>query len=207
MAITAVIPFVAVRLMTEFDISGIGGKLITDRGRRPGMALHTIGLYTKGGFIIVATAAGFTLLHLAHGEMFITGSRNEKIRMAILAAIGGNVYRMAEYCAAGVKMNLFHRMAFLAVGFHSKGDLAIVAGTARAPLFHISHAGSYALFAGLEDLIVALDTFIHALVNGMAEGCGAGLLDLENNIDGRFVTLVTITFYAEHGRTVVAAAA
>lgn len=36
-------------------------------------------------------------------------------------------------------------------------------------------------------------------MNGMTEDCGTGFLDLENDINGRIVTLVTITFYAEGG--------
>lgn len=139
--------------------------------------------------------------------MFITGAGNEEVRMALLAAIGGNMHCMAEYGAAGTEIDLFDRMAFLTVGFHTKGGLAIVAGTACPPLFHISHAGSYALFTSLEDFIVALNTCEHALMNGMAEGCSAGLLDFENDIDGRFMTRVTISFYAENGRTIVATAA
>ena len=130
MTITAVIPFFGMRLMAELDVTGIGGKLITDRARCPGVALHAVGLYTEGRFVIMATAAGFALLHLAHGEMFISVARYVEIRMAILAAIGGNMYRMAEYGAAGTKIDLFDRMAFLAVRFHPKGGLAIMAGTA-----------------------------------------------------------------------------
>ena len=42
---------------------------------------------------------------------------------------------------------------------------------------------------------------------GMAENCDSGFLDLENDIDGGIVTLVAITFYAENGRAVMAAAA
>lgn len=44
-------------------------------------------------------------------------------------------------------------------------------------------------------------------MHGMAEDCGAGFLDLENDIDRRIVTLVAITLYAENGRTIVATAA
>lgn len=207
MTIIAVIPFVNVRFMAELDVAGSGGKLITDRTRSSGMALHAVGFYTESGFVIVTTAAGFALFHLAHTVMLIAGARNKEIRVAILAAVGGNMYRMAEFGAAGAKMNLFDRMAFLAVGFHAKGGLAIMAGTAGTPLFHVGHALPDALFTGLENLIVALHALIHTLMNDMAEGCGAGFLDLENDIDGRFVTLVTITLYAENGRAVVAAAA
>ena len=82
-----------------------------------------------------------------------------------------------------------------------------MAGTARTPFLHISHAGPNTIFAGLEDLAMTVDTFIHALVNGVAECCGAGFLDLENNIYGRIVTLVAITFYAESGSAVMTAAA
>ena len=54
---------------------------------------------------------------------------------------------------------------------------------------------------------MALDTFVHALMDGVAEDRGTGFLYLENDINGRVVTLVTINFYAKSGRTVVAAAA
>lgn len=57
MAISAVIPFFTVRLMAELDVAGTGGKFITDRKRGPRVALNAVGLYTEGGFIIMATAA------------------------------------------------------------------------------------------------------------------------------------------------------
>ncbi len=155
----------------------------------------------------MAAAAGFALLHLTHGETLVSGAWNKQFRMAILAAIGGNMYRMAEYGAAGAKIDLFDCVAFLAVGFHTKGALAIVAGTARAPLFHVGHAGPYTLFTSLKNTIVTLDTGEHTLVNRMTEGCCSGFLDLENNIDGRFVTRIAISFYTEHGRTIVTASA
>lgn len=199
MTITAIIPFVEMRLMAEFNVAGGGGKLVTDRARCAGMALQAVGLYTENRFVVMATAAGFSLFHLAHGEMFITAAGNIEIRMAILATVGGNMYRVAEYGAAGSKMDLFDRVTFLAVRFHPEGALAIMAGTAGTPLLHVGHAGPYTLLAGLENLIVAIDAFIHVPVYCMAESCGAGFLNLENDIDSRFVTLVTITFYAENG--------
>lgn len=127
--------------------------------------------------------------------------------MAILAAVGGNMYRMAENCAAGTEINLFDRMALLAVGLHTKSVFTIVTCTARTTFFHICHGGTFAGFAGIENGAVALDTFEHAIVNGMTEICGASLIDFENNIDCCFVTFITITFYAEHGRTIMATAA
>lgn len=130
MTIAASITFLGMRLMAELNVSGIRGKLKADGARISGMALHAAGLYTESGLVIVATAAGFALLHLAHVEMFITGARNKEIRMALFAAVGGNVYRMTEYGAAGAKMDLFNHMTFLAVGFHTKCGLAIMAGTA-----------------------------------------------------------------------------
>ena len=57
MTITAVIPFFEMRLMAELDVTGIGGKLITDRARSSRMTLHTVGLYTECGLVIMATAA------------------------------------------------------------------------------------------------------------------------------------------------------
>ena len=53
---------------------------------------------------------------------------------------------------------------------------------------------------------MALDTFVHALMDGVAEDRGTSFLDLENDINCRVVTPVTITFYAESGRAVVTAA-
>lgn len=44
-------------------------------------------------------------------------------------------------------------------------------------------------------------------MNGVAEEGGTGFADLENDINGRFMTLVTIAFYTENGRSVMAAAA
>lgn len=154
----------------------------------------------------MATAAGLTLLHLAHRNVFIPHSGNEEIRMAILAAISGDMYRMTEYCAPWTEMDLFDSMTFLAFGFNAKGGFAFMAGTARFPLFHIGHAGTNALFSSFEYIIVAINTFVHAVVNCMAKGSGSGFLDFENNIDGRFVTFITISFYAERGRTIVTAA-
>lgn len=129
-AITAGVPFFGVRLMAEIYVSGIRGKFIPDCAKVSGMALHTVGLYAEGGFVIMATAAGFALFHLTHGKALVAGARNEEIGMAILAAVGGYMDRMVELGAAGAEMDLFDRMAFLAVRFHTKGTLAIVTGTA-----------------------------------------------------------------------------
>ena len=79
------------------------------------MALRAVGFHTESRFFIMAAAAGFALLHLAHGEMFISGARNVKSGVAILAAVGGNMYRMAEFGAARAELDLFDRMALLAV--------------------------------------------------------------------------------------------
>ena len=73
-----------------------------------------------------------------------------------------------------------------------------MAGATRTPFLHVGHAFPCALFAGLEYLVMALNACVHAFVDGMAEGGDAGFLHIENHIDGGFVTLVTITFYAEH---------
>lgn len=126
--------------------------------------------------------------------------------MTIIAAIGGNMYRVGEFGAAGTKPDLFNGMAFLAVCFHTESGFSIMAGSARLTLFHVSHGGSYAPFAGYEYLIVAFNTFIHALMIGVVEYRAPGLLDLEYYIDGRFMAAVTITFYTEYRRAVVAAA-
>ena len=101
--------------MAELNVSGIRGKFIPDCAQVSGMALHAVGLYTEGGFVIMATAAGFALFHLAHGNVLVTGARNEEIGVAILAAVGGYMYRMAELGAAWQKMDLFDRMALLTV--------------------------------------------------------------------------------------------
>lgn len=207
MTVTAVIPLIGMRLMAELDVTGTGGQFISDRTRNSRMALYTIGFHTESCFVIMATAAGLPLLHLAHGEVFVTGARDEEIRMAILAAIGGNVECMTEFGAAGAKMNLFDSMTFLAVGFYTKSGLAIMAGTTRTTFFHSSHAGPYTFFSGLENLIMAFNTFVHALMYGMAECCIARFFDFKNNINSRFVTLITISFNTENGRTIMAAAA
>lgn len=207
MAITAAIAFSKVRFMAELNVSGTGGKLISDRTRITGMALRTTGLYPESRFIIMATAARFALFHLAHCEMFITGTRNVKIGMAILAAIGGDMYRVAKFGAAGAEMDLFDSMAFLAVRFYTKSSFSIMATAAGLSLFHVSHAEPNTIFTGFENLIVALTTFIHALMVGMVKNCVTCLPDLENNIDGRFMTSITITLYTEHRRSVMAAAA
>ena len=82
-----------------------------------------------------------------------------------------------------------------------------MAAAARLSLFHVSHADPYAPFAGDEYLIVAFNTFIHTLMVGVVKYRVPGLLDLENYIYGRFMTCITITFYTEYSRAVVAAAA
>lgn len=186
------------RLMAEFNIAGIGGKLVTNRPRSSGVALQAVGFYTESRFFIMAVAAGSALLHLVHGETFIAGTRNVQCGVAVLAAVGRYMHSMAEFGAAGAEMDLLDRMAFLTVGFYAKCGLPVMAGAARAPLFHFGHALSHALFSGFENLIMAFHTGIHALVNSMAEGCVAGFLDTENDIDGGFVTFVTITFYTEN---------
>ena len=147
----------------------------------------------------MAISTGFTLLQLAHGKMFITNTGNIKIRMAIFATIRGNVYRMAEYGASWAKIDLFNSMTFLAVGFYAKAGFAIVAASTGSTFFHISHTGSCAAFTGLEYLIVTFNTFIHTFVYRMAECRETGFLNLENYIDGRFMTSITITFHTEHG--------
>ena len=115
MAVTAVITFFNVRFMAELNVSGARRKLIAYRTRGSGMTLHTAGFYPESRFIIMAAAARFTLFHLAHSKTFIACPRNINIRMTILAAIGGDMYRMTEFGAAGAKPDLFNGMAFLAV--------------------------------------------------------------------------------------------
>lgn len=114
--------------------------------------------------------------------MLVAGTRNKEIRVAILAAISGNMHLMAENGAAGPEIDLLYRMAFLAVGLHTKCGLAVVTGAARTPLFHIRHGGAPALFSGFEYGVVALNAFEHSRMHRMAEGCTAGFLELEDDI-------------------------
>lgn len=167
------------------------------------MALYTVGFNAESRFVIVAAAARFALLHLAHTVMPVAGPRNKEIRMAILAAVSGHMRLMAEHGAAGTEIDLLYRMAFLAVRFHTEGGLAVVTGTARTPLLHIGHGGALALFSGFEYAVVALNAFVHARMHRMAEGCIAGLLELVDDIHRRFMAGAAITLYAENGRAVV----
>lgn len=130
MAITAIVSLVKMGLMAELDIAGTGRELVADCARHSGVALNAVGFHTERSFVIMAAAARFSLLHLTHAEMLVAGSRNEQVRMAVLAAVGGNMHRMAEHRTAGTVIDLLYRMALLTVGFHAKSSLAIVAGTA-----------------------------------------------------------------------------
>ena len=89
MTIRTGIPFVTVRLVTEFNVTGTGREFITDGTRSSGMALHAVGLYTEGSFVIMTTAARFPLFHLTHGGMFITSSRNKELWMTFFTGIDG----------------------------------------------------------------------------------------------------------------------
>lgn len=87
----------------------------------------------------MTAAAGFALLHLDHTETLVAGARQVQAGMAILAAVGGNVGRMAENGAAGAELDIFYRMTLLTIRFDAKGCFTIMTGTAGIPFFHVSH--------------------------------------------------------------------
>lgn len=169
MTIRTGIPFLAVRLVTEFNVAGAGGELVTDRTRSSGMALNAVALDTEGRLVIMACAARFPLFHLTHGGMFITSSRNKKLWMTFLTGVDGGMYLMTEFGTAGAKMNLSDGMTLLTIRCNPKGGLGIVACPARTPLFHVRHRIPRTRLTCPEDLAVAFGTFEHILVNGMAK--------------------------------------
>lgn len=132
----------------------------------------------------MTAAAGFPLFHLVHAKMFVTASRNIEIRMAIFAAVSGNMNLMTEFSTARAEPYLFNDMAFLAIRFHAEGSFCVVAGAARTTFFHIGHAVSNAIFATFENFIVALGTFIHTFMGSMIKSCCSGLFNLESDING-----------------------
>lgn len=87
----------------------------------------------------MTAAAGFTLLHLGHTETLVAGTRQVKAGMTILAAVGGDMGRMAENSAAGPKLDIFYRMTLLTIRFDAKGCFAVMTSSAGSALFHVSH--------------------------------------------------------------------
>lgn len=207
MAVSADISFFHMRLMAKLDVAGAGGQFIADRTRGSGVTFRAVALYAKSRLFIVARTARFALLHLGHGVTLIARAGNKQVGMALLAAVGGDMHRVGKLGAAGAELNLFHRMAFLAVGFHPESGLVIMARAARAPLFHISHGCPHTLLASPEYRTVALTALEHVPVNSVAENGVAGFLDFKDDVHGRIVAFITIPLDTEHGRTVVTTAA
>lgn len=127
--------------------------------------------------------------------------------MAIFAGVSRYMNRMVEHRTAGPEVDLLYRMAPLAIGFHAESTLAVMASTARTPLFHISHGGTLTLFTGFKYAVVTFNAFEHTGMHRMTEGCAAGLLELENDVYGGFMTGAAITLDTECGRAIVAGTA
>lgn len=184
MAIIAVITSFGMRFVTEFNVAGICRKFVPHGFQWCGVTFLTVTLNAESALIIVAISAGFALLHLQHAEAFITGARNINIRVAILAAVGGNMHLMTEYRAAGAEVDLFDCMTLLAIGFNPKRALVIMTRSAAPPFFHISHCCRAVFFvAKIKYCIVAIGTTEKRSMNRMAESRITGLFDLEYDID------------------------
>lgn len=147
----------------------------------------------------MTTSARFSLLHLGHAETLIARSGGIKIRMAVFAAVGGNMGDMTEDRAAGTKIDLFDGVALLAVRLDSESGLAVMARAAGVASLHGRHAVSLAGFAGDKKSVMTIGTFEQGHMGRMSESSITGFFNCESNIDSRLVTFVAVTLDAEYG--------
>ena len=90
--------------------------------------------------------------------MLVVAAGIIQVRVAVFATVGCNMDSMAEYGAAGTKMDLLYRMTFLTVGFDTENIFVIMTAAAGSPLFHICHCRTLAAISGNKNFIVAVST-------------------------------------------------
>ena len=126
------------------------------------VATVTVGGYREGLLAVVAGSAGFSFLHLIHGDRFFLAGDN----IAIVAALAGstcldNVYLMTEN---GISQSFdpvgyISRFAFVAfdavfLRCHAERLYSGMAGTTGFGFFHLRHGNVFAV-TQVEDGIVA----------------------------------------------------
>lgn len=94
--IVATVALLLVNLVAEVDIACAGRQFIANGLGVPRVAFLAVGFDPKGSVVVVAGPTGLTHLHLGHCAVFVAGPRDKECRMTILAAICGQVNRMAE---------------------------------------------------------------------------------------------------------------
>lgn len=137
MAIVATVTLLLVNLVAEVHIACTRRQFITNGLGIAWVAFLTIGFDPKGSAVVVTDPTGLPLLHLSHCNVFVASARDKECRMAILAAIGCNVNRMAEYRTSWFKIDLFHRMTTSTIILETKSRLTLMASATGQPFFHV----------------------------------------------------------------------
>jgi len=157
-AVGALVSF-EVEVVAELHFAAV--VLEGDRaGLEPFVALVALACYGECLFAVVAGAAGFPLLHVGHGVVLRPCLEDEELGVAILAAERLGVEAVAEgYVADSLDLEgdlarLHPLVAVAAVADDGEGPLAVVAGAAGLPFFHLRHGGA-AILAGDHGGVVA----------------------------------------------------
>ncbi len=138
------------------------------------MAFDAVAGSYESVLAVVAGAAGFTLVHVAHGCFERAGFEREDLGVAVGAFVHAEVEFVAEVGLAPISLKenvgrLVTFVAFVALAGDSKGVLAIVAGAARLAFLHAGHGRfECACFIG-EGFCMAVRAFKHADMNLVAE--------------------------------------
>lgn len=153
------------------------------------MAFVAVPLDREAYTPVVAGTARFPLLHVGHFPTLVVRTGNEQFAVAVGAAVHLQVLVVAEARIVG-HGDVPDRMALAAVPRDRESRLAIVAGAARLPLFHLRHTEAGASGAGQEDAIVTVVALEQQVVKAVAEQNLADVRDVEIHVMGALVAAV-----------------
>lgn len=108
------------------------------------MALDAVAGSYESILAVMAGAARFALVHIAHGCLECTGLEREGLGVTVGALVHAEMEFMAEVCFTGFGLEknvgwFVPLVAFVALAGYRKGVLAVVADAARFALLHACH--------------------------------------------------------------------
>jgi len=141
---------------------------------------------------VVTCTTGLAVGHVGHGGFTDDRLVGEELGVAVLAAVGGGMYAMAERGRPD-PLEVEHDflrlddtlMAALAIGRNAEDHFAVVASTAGHALFHLVHADRFT-FAGDDLAVMAALAGAAGFgdMNGVAENRTVEAADLVGDVPG-----------------------
>lgn len=121
MAAATVVPLYNMHLVAEFHIAGSSCQFVSYSWEVAGVALLTVRFDRESGLVVMTGSARVALLHICHAVAFIVAARDEYGGMAVLAAIGAQMSRVAEHGATLLEIDVLDDMTFSAALLNAKG--------------------------------------------------------------------------------------